>query len=451
MEYHQVYSSDSSSGQVCFTDGIKYKYESTWPVYPTTGTVQMGPGTLFAMETGWDIKITWSGTAASPMTMIAHSQLVDGRDISLVNVIQNDPSGLSPPVTAFVTAAHHVLLQNVTANQTATTQIQGDKEVEYLDIEGGNIGEFLNTTASGAYNFGVNVLDHSLTSNFATLIGTGRYFDGYGVVVPTQFNIGGGPAGGAASYFKCTSCNFITPTAQPVGVILTGSGAVTNSYGLVGGQGVFTFPNTGGPLTWAVPGANYVLGGHFNFGQYSQGYPFTITDITQDATNTYVTTTLTAASLPTLPSSANLFLNLQPVPAMTVTNSTGSPAALEWSLAPPGLPIYSYANRTYTCTSWPPPQYVVWGELVQETINVTVADSTQTTLTAHADSVPTVNSSGAAVTYSPLINLKATGLRTVTPSGVDRRADRRQHHFSGHELVQRWIRSARDRHRLESQ
>jgi hypothetical protein len=364
------------------------------------------------------MKITWEGTASAPMTMIGRSMLTDGRDIAVKNAILNDPSGNTPPVTMFVTASRHALLQNVTSTQTATTQIQGDKEVEYFDIEGGSYGEMLITTSSGAYNFSVNTNDPTLSTTFASLISTGRYFVGNNVNISEQFNIGGSVAGGVASSFVCNLCNFLTPTASPIGVILTGSGAVTNSYGLVGGFGTFTFPFSAGPLAWAVPGANYTFGGRFNLGQYSQTAPFQITDISTDGTNTYVTTTLTAASLPTVPSSSNLFMNEHPLPSLTCTGCTGSPEALEWSLAPPGNPIYSYINRTYTCASWPPPEYDIWGQLIRATYNVTVADATQGALTAHVQDVSTVNGAGAAATYSPLINLLETGTRTVTPSGV---------------------------------
>jgi hypothetical protein len=425
FEYLQVVSSNSGTGQICFSQALKNKYESTWPAYPTANQISIGPATLFPMAPGWAETIAWEGTAAQPLTIEGRGLNGQNLSFSLINVITVDPvasGGIYYPF--FPTAAKNVLLQNVTypsaalASTNPYAYMEVDKDVENLDIEGGTFGQL--TVGSMSVNMSVNVVSPTLSTSMIKLVGSPLTFYGNNVTiaangsVTSQLNLG--PSGyGVSRSWYCNACSFPTPTAVGSAIILTGSGAATYTYS----DGVFTIPNSSGPQAWAVPGANYFLGGNWlTTGHENEGSPFQITDITQDASNTYVATTLTGASLPTMPDAANLFLYAHPMPQLTCIGCTGSPEALEWSLAPPANPIYSYINRTYSCTSWPPAQFLAWGELIQSTYKVTVADSTQGALTAHAESVQTTNGAGAAATYGPLVNLKTAGTRTVTPSGV---------------------------------
>jgi hypothetical protein len=424
FQYLHVLSSNSGTGQICFTEPLKHKYESTWPTYPAAGQISIGPATLFPMAPGWGQTISWQGTAANPLTIVGRGMTEQNLNSSLINVVGVDPTGITPQYEPFFpTASKNVLWQNVTypsaalSNTSPFVYTEVDKDIENLDFEGGALGDV--TMPSMSVNVSVNVRNPTLSTSFIKIIGTPYTFYGNNVTVAAngsvtaQLNIGADF--GADRSFYCNACSFPTPTVTGSVVQLTGSGHATFTYA----SGVFTFPNADGPQDWAVPGANYFLGGSLGFGVFAaEDAAFQITDITQDATNTYIATTLTSPSLPTLPSSAALYLFPHQAPNLTCISCTGSPEALEWSLAPPGNPAYSYVNRTYSCANWPPPKYLVWGGLIQSTYDVTVADTTQTTLTAHSEDVPVVKSNGAAITYSPLINLKATGLRTVTPSGV---------------------------------
>src|SRR5262249_2068458 len=117
---------------------------------------------------------------------------------------------------------------------------------------------------------------------------------------------------------------------------------VNNTYTM--SNGIITVPNTVGALRWAVPGNNLMWQG-----AYSSEKAFTIVDVSQDASNTYVKTSLTGG-FPTVPptSDGRLFIMVHPAPKFTCSNCTGSPDALDLSQAPGGAPIYSYSKRTYT-------------------------------------------------------------------------------------------------------
>lgn len=98
-------------------------------------------------------------------------------------------------------------------------------------------------------------------------------------------------------------------------------------------SGVFTVPNNSvsisNAISWGVPGKKYFLGRAFGSTVCNAGVTFTITDITQDATNTYYTTDIVGA-LPT-PScnpgdGSAVYDRYVAYPAATITqrNSTGT-------------------------------------------------------------------------------------------------------------------------------
>ena len=155
-----------------------------------------------------------------------------------------------------------------------------------------------------------------------------------------------------------------------------------HSYTMV--DGVITIPNTHLPVRWAVPGAKMFL--TTNGGLVSAS--FTVTDLSQDANNTYIHTSL-AGSFPSMPrgGDGSLAVRGDPVPNLTFTNCTGSAEADDLSRAPAGKPIYSYTKRTYSgaigstdANSATQPYIPIWGTLVSIKINVVKADTACTVI-----------------------------------------------------------------------
>lgn len=119
-----------------------------------------------------------------------------------------------------------------------------------------------------------------------------------------------------------------------------------------------------------------------------------------------------------------LICDIPPVRTATFENVTGSATALDLSQsAARNRPLWSYTKRTFDGTEKTNtyPDINIYGTVVSIKINV---------LTAYTGVRPTLNvgftqfdnmsvvTNGALVTYAPRINLKQTGERIITPSGV---------------------------------
>jgi hypothetical protein len=194
---------------------------------------------------------------------------------------------------------------------------------------------------------------------------------------------------------------------------------VQNAYTMSGG--VITMPRTARPTTvypeWAVPGCVAFFGG-----KYPYGASFTVDDVTADASNVYVHTSL-AGGFPTVPldGSSRLQIRGHPCPKLTVTNCTGCEDSLDLSNAPAGRPVGSWSRRAYTAAHTSAIQTfpLVMGRVSEIRVNVTTAfTGTGGTLQARVFDVPLLNSSGVEVRYEPVIDLSVAGERVVTLSGV---------------------------------
>src|SRR5262249_3398907 len=140
--------------------------------------------------------------------------------------------------------------------------------------------------------------------------------------------------------------------------------------------GIITVPNTNGPVAWAVPGANAVFA-LYNGNLANEGVPFIVVDLTQDATNTYIQTSLSGGfhALPPSPKSG-LSNYCHPAPQCTCSNCIGGADAIDLAQAPAGAPLYSYTKRTFTSSDLPLDlgqmltSIHIWGTIVSIKINV---------------------------------------------------------------------------------
>ncbi len=194
-----------------------------------------------------------------------------------------------------------------------------------------------------------------------------------------------------------------------------GDAGINNVAGYSMTAGVITVPNTAGAPRWAAPG--YYCA--WNGAQTNEG-GFQILDVTQDATNTYVTTSLSNTGWPTVPlTSGKLFVQVHPCPKMTFTNCTGCPEAVTFSNAPAGLPLGSYYNFTFNPTNvLVASDAPVWGSPTSVTLNVTSAYSGASNPLTLEAVLPLVTPGSASISfYDAFINLRTAGSRVSTPSG----------------------------------
>jgi hypothetical protein len=189
--------------------------------------------------------------------------------------------------------------------------------------------------------------------------------------------------------------------------------------------GVITIPNTHGAVTWAVPNANFT----WSYGGVDSVYVYQITDVTQDMTNTYVTTNCVGSStmcgvgggLPV--ANGSLKIQTHPAPKFTCLNCTGLSTVTALNNATPGSPLFSYSKRTYDET-WPiasTTSVEMWGKV--NTLNYTVSNpfaggGVLSFFPTSQFVYTTYKSDGTTFSYIPNVDLKTGGLRTVTPSGV---------------------------------
>jgi hypothetical protein len=123
-------------------------------------------------------------------------------------------------------------------------------------------------------------------------------------------------------------------------------------------------------------------------------------------------------------SSGTLRVQVHPAPQFTLTCSTCTGLqAKSVDGATPGLPLFSYGKLTYDET-WPissTDSIVVWGAV--NTLKYTVTNpyagaGALSFFPFYQFGYQTVKADGTASAYTPLVDLKTGGLRTVTPSGV---------------------------------
>jgi hypothetical protein len=138
-------------------------------------------------------------------------------------------------------------------------------------------------------------------------------------------------------------------TANTFEISLTKGGSPINTSGSQSGQQILQCAGNGGslPLNWAMPGGNFCFSGRWN----PQGPCAQVTDMSQDATNTFVDTTI-SGGFPTQPgtnAAGWVSVSPHPAPKFTCTNCTGSADAIDLSnVGAAGRPIWSYSKRTIT-------------------------------------------------------------------------------------------------------
>lgn len=175
----------------------------------------------------------------------------------------------------------------------------------------------------------------------------------------------------------------------------------------------------GGAARWAVPG----MYGFFS-GSMGKSKPFKVLGVTQDSNYSYVQTDQPGGWPTTLvPTSGgsgnmNITTSAQSVKATNLSGASPYNEQLSWPLAY-NKPIGSYFKKTYTAAdSGGTP---VTGQLVYVKINVTKAysgaDANLFALCNAFNNLPT-NRDGVSTGLGWSVDVKTTGLRTITPSNT---------------------------------
>lgn len=388
FEFAQIASRNTGSGQICFASPLVYGYLSTYPSYSAD---LGGPATIYLLFASWDTTVEVQGLTWDQNAQAGNS----GRTIKLTDVtIPN--AGLNCPIAS---VNQTFTYSNVSAPNCV---FESDKIVETMNYVGGTFKQIIHQSSS---IHTVNMTGANITD---TLNGTPETFIGSNLTIGT-FAVGALCCGRTKSVV-CTSCIISTVGVGALSQIDTAQFTISS--------GVISWANSNGPMPWCIPGANLYFGGQF----LSEGVPFHVLtgQPTTSGGNTHCATNLAISAFPILPlDSGKLYINVHPAPISTWTGSSGSAGALDLASQSALAPIFSSYSRVYTChTIAAAPTATIRGTFVQGDYNVTVADSTQSTLVLNAQDIGTtaVGSTGN-VGYTPKINAKTTGLRTVTTSG----------------------------------
>jgi hypothetical protein len=391
-EYVKITAASTITGIVSFDRPLTNSYKSTWPLYYAgafNAVDQGGPATLYALDPTWDTEIEYNGLTISQLGQT----YANGRRITYRNCVATGTAGFLP--------TQNEVWRAIGCTMT-NCGMEVDKIIGKMVLSGTTIHavDFQSASVNTFEVYGSNITDH---------------INGNGKLSTIKNSTLASFAPGAHSYgvsteLTCDTC--VINALSPGGLVesLTGNGYTISS-------GVIQVANSHGPIQWDIPGAALFLDG-----TYAPSYPFTVTDITQDVSNTYVHTNL-AGGYPTFPGSGGtVSVKTHPAMACTFINCSGSADAVDVSQATPGNPLYTYTKRSYTGSIGTAPTVNVWGKLVSIKINViTPYTGTHGTLTIEAMSQfgsNTIKADGTVLFYDPVINLKAAGLRTITPSGV---------------------------------
>jgi hypothetical protein len=465
-EYLFVASINSGTGQVCFTGALTNKYLSTWPRYNSGNQFEVdpgGPATLYSLDPTWDATVEFDNvTLGSPGQIYSKN-----KSITYNNVIF---SGLcAVPTETMLWAAINsdftscgtvevdkiidtmvstnsqfriVLFQSASVklfqvNNTTMTQQQGSPIAQT-----GSGNTFSTALKVGAISFGRTKSFSCTSCNIASFSAPGivqtalnSYPMTLGVI---KFPNGSRITGLANSTSSPGSVALIVVdssgwTTGQTGLISTGTplDGVTWAFNiddathitLVGstytgqvGSGYVCRADAPGSYcaaSWAIPGANIFLSGlHGVVETLGQ-----ITDVSQDATFTYVTTTFPGG----YPADVTT-LSTHPAPIFTLTGSMSSSDAQVASLAqaPPGAPLYSYQTYTYPGTIGTGVQgpFILWGLATLVDINVTSPSSGAATFKlSQFDNWP-VYVSGSQTNFGANVDAHTVADNNVTPSST---------------------------------
>lgn len=420
FQYVRITGINSSTGVITFDAPLTTTYKSTWPNYNKGNTPMAvpddgGPATLYVFDPGWDTEVEWRG-----ITFTSNTQL----DAAGRSAIFRDTVWTQAGIQKCLAPSQNRSIQLINATMSVCT-MEFDKMVESATFSNVTISQF--TFQSRGKNVAV---DRSIVGNF---VGTPAN------LTITNSSVTGQLLAGTSGYGRSdtltvssTSVGSLGDPAFHVGKGVSYGGSMMPAEGFnnIAGSsmtaGVVTLPTSyiaahDGASGWMQPDTNVC----WSYDNTSCAGPiFQITDVTQDATNTYVAMNAPGGTYPTAwTGSGVLILQNVPVPVVRFSSVSGDPDAVALNnAAAQGLPLYAYNARTYVNadTGNAQPYYPIWGNLkkLNVTVNTAYTGSLTSTMTPNSLFGNWFTSAAAIVAYTPaIINLKVAGARALDATG----------------------------------
>lgn len=399
FEYRQITAINAGTGLISFTRPLSNQYLSTWPCYEAgdnSNTIDLGgPATIYAMPYSWDITATYNGITFN----CTGQNYFSGRSVTFNGGGSASVAGITP-----------TLNQSNTFNNFDMTgcNIEIDKMVENLTLNNcGNINQLAFQSMGCATHCVVT------GTSVTTYNGT-----------PRNLSHTGGAIGslqiGATAYGRTDSVTINDCVVSAIYVIPANiQDVVLTGYTMSGGVIRWAFAHKAIP--WAIPGTNLFWSGP----KENENASFRVLSVTDDGVDTIVTTTLTGG-FPNvfLQGDAKLNLRVHPCPVWFGSGNSGCADIVDLNnTGAQGKPLFSYSKRPYSRALLTSPTFQHWGQLSAVNVSVTRAyTGIQSTLILEilgvggAD-VLTVDRTTTLV-YDPLVNLKQTGTRTISPTTV---------------------------------
>jgi hypothetical protein len=374
-------------------------YSSSYPLFNAGDLFhsdQGGPATLFQLDPSWNVKIEFDGET---IDQTGQSYCV-ALSCTYNNMVA--PGGNCPIPT-------QDYLYTINYGTMSGCDIEIDKMIGTFTCNYCIVRHFISASASFNLTFENSIALESSGTGRNTTCTNSSFLQQLAIGVPSY---------GIGNSFAGNNCNL-------AGIVVSSQSYQTATSGvwtsISNGQVLTT--NASGPPLICVPGFNLYWNGGTSSGV--AGYPFTVTNMTQDSTYTYCSESL-GGGIPPIPNYKTMLSF--PVKTSTCVNCSGNIAAYDFNnTLQQNLPIFTYSQRILNPVTSQANLYngtAVSGAIQSIAFNVIepYTGSDHATLSFHLSEFDNWSNLDVATNtqtnYGPVINLKTAGVRTVTPTGV---------------------------------
>lgn len=407
FEYLKVSAVNVVTGKVDFTSAVTQDYKDYWPNYNGGDGSEVdagGPATIYALHSDWNCAVEYQGLT---IRQTQQDIICLGRSITFRDCVCTPGTKLIP--------TQNSLFALYNTDQTSST-IEVDKLIKRMiwDSSPVSIIQFQSSST--------DLLEMTNTTVGTGISGTPKVATFVNCNLPIQ--------PGCYAYGRSdetTITNSVVSSIVASGALVTGaydgSNPGINIIATMAG-GIISWPNTSGAPAFAVPGTYCMWNG-----AAATETLFKIIDVTQDATTTYIQTSL-SGGFPAVPlGGGKLFIRVHPAPRFTARNCTGCADIVDLCQAPARAPLYSYSKRTYDGLTNPLPSTsnsdtgpVLWGALQTLKVNVSKAyTGTNGNLQfspTRSDVYTVIEPDYSAGSYIPGVKLNTLGNRIIAPGSV---------------------------------
>lgn len=424
FEYVEITNINSSTGVITFAAPLQFGYKSTWPCFNNYGIDTMdygGPGTLYALNQQWVINQEYIDVIAdTPRTYFSSG----GHTILWTNPtwISSELSSTSP---SFATSGSYPSMNyswSINGGQGGVFNHEVDKLIQSVTITNFTGGVFASQSTGANYSVFDNCTLSAITgtSRHTTIrnctldeLTVGAYSYGGSETLILENNVIGSTLGNGIEWQGKLSegINNIPGASMTDGVI-----AIPTSY----------ITSSDGTSSWMAPGAWITFRDHSQF--LSTPKYFQITDLTQDATHTYVHTTA-PGTWPSWSYVTVLGIGVHPCPDVTVTDcAENSPPTVDdgsylygLSQGPNNIPYRSYYRVRLTNATLATANYwILWGHIYKFNVTVVTPYGGAPAATIGPKPLNTglyLDDSYSSTEYLVSINLKVEGARSLLVTG----------------------------------